>query len=133
MINQCQHKSAPTHCKKDSLCPCTYGAALPPGENTPRRYRIETTDGQVTIAEYQVFPGIWLVRHRANAHSFQYITGHPQNLLEITHCREGRLEFEEENRFFLPWRGRHVGSPQRWQPRHLALPHRLLRRRIHPN
>ena len=100
MINQCQQKSAPARCKKDSPCPCICGAALPLDENNPRRYRIETTDGEVAIAEYQVFPGIWLVRHRAHARSFQYITGHPQGLLEITHCREGRLEFEEENRFF---------------------------------
>lgn len=56
-------------------------------------YQIKTEDGELAITEYPVFPGIWLCYKDAHIQSFTYPDSYPSDMLEITHCREGRFEY----------------------------------------
>lgn len=67
----------------------------------PNLYQVQGIQGQVTITEYNVFPGIWLSYKEACALAFENLTGYPNDLLEITHCRSGRLEYEGTDRYFF--------------------------------
>ena len=71
----------------------------------PNIYRIPGKHGGVTITEYQVFPGIWLAYKEARARVFENFTGCPNHLLEITHCRQGRLEYEGARHCFYVGQG----------------------------
>lgn len=66
----------------------------------PNLYYVQGVQGQVIITEYNVFPGIWLSYKDAHTLAFENLTGYPNDLLEITHCRKGRLEYEGEERYF---------------------------------
>ena len=49
-----------------------------------------------------VFPGIWLMFQDVEDYSFSPWGKVPSGLLEITHCREGRLEYQDScQAFFL--------------------------------
>ena len=51
---------------------------------------------------YSVFPGIWLAFQDVEGYSFSPWGKVPSDLLEITHCREGRLEYQDSHwAFFL--------------------------------
>ena len=51
---------------------------------------------------YLVFPGIWLAFQDVETYSFSPWGKVPSGLLEITHCREGRLEYQDScQAFFL--------------------------------
>lgn len=51
---------------------------------------------------YSVFPGIWLAFQDLEDNSFSPWGKVPSGLLEITHCREGRLEYQDScQAFFL--------------------------------
>ena len=51
---------------------------------------------------YSVFPGIWLAFQDVEDNSFSPWGKVPSGLLEITHCREGRLEYQDScQAFFL--------------------------------
>lgn len=63
-------------------------------------YRIENEDGEITITEHSVFPGIWLTYKDAHTQSYRLPPNYPAGLLEVTHCREGRFEYVEGNQFF---------------------------------
>ena len=67
----------------------------------PNQYRFENGNDLVSIVEHNVFPGIWLVFKDASMHSFENHAAHLDNLLEITHCRKGRLEYRDKHRFFF--------------------------------
>lgn len=63
-------------------------------------YKVSNDDGEVIITEYQVFPGIWLCYKDAHTRKFSLPPGYPEGLLEITHCREGRFEYDAGEQFF---------------------------------
>ncbi len=63
-------------------------------------YQIKNGDGELRITEYQVFSGIWLCYKDAHTQSFTYPDSYPDGLLEITHCREGRFEYDTGEHFF---------------------------------
>ena len=86
---------------------CEIAEEIRPCQTTGGRqlYHFRNKTGQVQIAEYNVFPGIWLTFKDAYIRSFEYPTNYPENLLEITHCREGRLEYEAGERFFYLGKG----------------------------
>lgn len=65
-----------------------------------RIYQINTESGELSVAEHQVFPGIWLCYK--DAHTFQYVypSSYPAQVLEITHCQEGRFEYNAGDHFF---------------------------------
>ena len=50
---------------------------------------------------YPVFPGIWLAFQEVETYSFSPWGKVPSGLLEITHCREGRLEYQDSHRAFV--------------------------------
>ena len=50
---------------------------------------------------YSVFPGIWLAFQYVEDNSFYPWGKVPYGLLEITHCREGRLEYQDSHRAFV--------------------------------
>lgn len=63
-------------------------------------YHISNEDGDLMITEYYVFPGIWLCYKDAHAQKFTYPKSYPSGILEITHCREGRFEYDAGEKFF---------------------------------
>lgn len=52
---------------------------------------------------YPVFPGIWLAFHDVETYSFSPWGKVPSGLLEITHCREGRLEYQDDSHRAFSW------------------------------
>lgn len=69
------------------------------------QYRIRNEDGELVITEYAVFPGIWLTYKDAHTQKFTYPAAYPSGLLEITHCREGRYEYDAGDQFFYLAKG----------------------------
>lgn len=58
-------------------------------------YRISDDSGEAVLTRYEVYPGIALVYN--DVHMSQIAVGKTKeyhNILEINHCREGRIEFE---------------------------------------
>ena len=66
-----------------------------------KNYRTQTSTSERNKL-YLVFPGIWLMFQDVEAYSFSPWGKVPSGLLEITHCREGRLEYQDScQAFFL--------------------------------
>ena len=66
-----------------------------------KNYRAKAATGERDKL-YPVFPGIWLMFQDVEAYSFSPWGKVPSGLLEITHCREGRLEYQDScQAFFL--------------------------------
>lgn len=68
-------------------------------------YQIKNAEGELTVTEHQVFPGIWLCYKDAHTSQYTYPPSYPAELLEITHCREGRFEYDAGNQFFYLSKG----------------------------
>lgn len=68
-------------------------------------YQVKNAEGELQITEYHVFPGIWLCYKDAHTQKYSYPTSYPEGLLEITHCREGRFEYDAGNHFFYLSKG----------------------------
>lgn len=68
-------------------------------------YQVKNEEGELVITEYLVFPGIWLIYKEVHAHRYRFPPAYPPNLLEITHCREGRFEYDAGERFFYVSKG----------------------------
>lgn len=79
---------------------CEMSPDYPLQDGGPNIYRIQGIQGRVLIIEYNIFHGIWVCYKEAHALAFENLTGYPNALLEITYCREGRLEYEGEDRYF---------------------------------
>ncbi len=60
---------------------------------------------------YSVFPGIWLAFQEVETYSFSPWGKVPSGLLEITHCREGRLEYQDSHRAFFLGEGELIHPP----------------------
>ena len=66
-----------------------------------KNYRTQTSTSERNKL-HLVFPGIWLMFQDVEAYSFSPWGKVPSGLLEITHCREGRLEYRDScQAFFL--------------------------------
>ena len=66
-----------------------------------KNYRTQTSTSERNKL-HLVFPGIWLMFQDVEAYSFSPWGKVPSGLLEITHCREGRLEYQDScQAFFL--------------------------------
>lgn len=81
------------------------GPAVLLQESSCTVYRENNETGELTITEHQVFPGIWLVYKDAHIRTFEYPAAYPSGLLEITHCREGRFEYDAGEQFFYLGKG----------------------------
>lgn len=60
---------------------------------------------------YSVFPGIWLAFQDVEDNSFSPWGKVPSGLLEITHCREGRLEYQDSCHAFFLGEGELIHPP----------------------
>ncbi|MCI6042387.1 AraC family transcriptional regulator [bacterium] len=69
-------------------------------EENRKIYRINDGSGELTITEYGIFSGIRLYDQTAYDRKYVYPPVCSKGLLEITHCREGRLEYEAEDSVF---------------------------------
>ena len=75
-----------------------------------KNYRAKAASGERDKL-YPVFPGIWLMFQDVEAYSFSPWGKVPSGLLEITHCREGRLEYQDSHRAFFLGEGELVHPP----------------------
>ena len=58
-------------------------------------------NGDMTVTIYTVFPGIYLIYNDVHIPSCSIAIDHPVgNVVEIEHCREGRIECRDEDNFF---------------------------------
>ena len=65
-----------------------------------KNYRTQTSTSERNKL-HLVFPGIWLMFQDVEAYSFSPWGKVPSGLLEITHCREGRLEYQDSHQAFF--------------------------------
>lgn len=68
-------------------------------EEDHTHYRLPSPDGEVLLTAYPVFPGIEIIYNDVHAASCQLVRGRRPGLLEINHCREGRIEHQYGGRF----------------------------------
>lgn len=68
-------------------------------------YRITNETGEVVMTRYAVFDGIDLVYNDVHIEQCSAVQEKRCNIIEINHCREGRIECEFENAFFYLSRG----------------------------
>lgn len=57
-------------------------------------YKVNDSDGDVIMTAYQVFPGIELVYNDVHASMYMMNRDSASSLMEINHCREGRIEYQ---------------------------------------
>lgn len=67
-----------------------------------KNYRTQTSTSERNKL-HLVFPGIWLMFQDVEAYSFSPWGKVPSGLLEITHCREGRLEYQDNSHRAFSW------------------------------
>lgn len=60
-------------------------------------YKIKNKSGEVVMTSYTVFPGIELIYNDVHLQTCAIDIEPPENLLEINHCSEGRIECELNN------------------------------------
>lgn len=67
-------------------------------------YTFSNDTGDATMTVYTVFPGIQLVYHSVHMDYFNIGMVTEGNLIELQHCREGRIEqqFEDEYFYLMP-------------------------------
>lgn len=65
-----------------------------------KNYRTQATTSERNKL-HLVFPGIWLMFQDVEAYSFSPWGKVPSGLLEIAHCREGRLEYQDSYQAFF--------------------------------
>lgn len=87
---------------KSNLCEgtCDRDASVLLEEENHITYRVQNAEGNLIITEHHIFPGIWLCYKEAHAQKFTYPESFPSGLLEITHCREGRFEYDAGDHYF---------------------------------
>ena len=65
-------------------------------------YRLRSSDGEVIKTCYPVFPGITITYNDVHASYCQMGRAAETGLIEINHCREGRIEYQlGEDYFYL--------------------------------
>ena len=75
-----------------------------------KNYRTQTSTSERDKL-YSVFPGIWLAFQDVEDNSFSPWGKVPSGLLEITHCREGRLEYQDSCQAFFLGEGELIHPP----------------------
>lgn len=66
-----------------------------------RTYKIPGNTGSMTITEYDIFPGIVLQYKKAtDVKRLSYTRATDENIFEISHCCEGRIEFSHDKKFY---------------------------------
>ena len=75
-----------------------------------KNYRTQTSTSERNKL-HLVFPGIWLAFQDVEDYSFSPWGKVPSGLLEITHCREGRLEYQDSRQAFFLGEGELIHPP----------------------
>lgn len=65
-----------------------------------REYTFADATGDACITVYQVFPGVQLAYHNVHMQQLDVGMNVEGNMIEIQHCREGRIEQEFEDDYF---------------------------------
>lgn len=65
-----------------------------------REFLFEDATGDASITMYEVFPGVQLAYHSVHLDHLHLDAVMEGNLIEIHHCREGRIEQQFEDHFF---------------------------------
>ena len=86
-----------------------------------KNYRTQTSTSERNKL-HLVFPGIWLMFQDVEAYSFSPWGKVPSGLLEITHCREGRLEYQDSCQAFFSRGGRLINRQTRKEEAALLCP-----------
>jgi len=73
-----------------------YGNAVKVISREPNciQYDMSNETGSAVMTSYDIFPGIQLIYNDVHIHEIAVDTKVPENILEINHCREGRIECE---------------------------------------
>ena len=66
----------------------------------PRRYTFANDTGDAEITVHQVFPGITLSYNAVHMDRFELGSATEGSIIEIHHCREGRIEQQHRDQFF---------------------------------
>lgn len=66
----------------------------------PQEFSFWDEDGDAAITVYNVFPGVQLAYHSVHMETLHIDHVMEGNLIEIHHCREGRIEQQFEDHFF---------------------------------
>lgn len=62
---------------------------------------VKSDDGDISMTRYAVFPGIDLIYNDVHmARNISHVTGSSKNMIEIDHCRDGRLECQVGQDYF---------------------------------
>lgn len=67
--------------------------------------KIFDIDDTANIKEYHVFPGVWVALKSVHTKNLENRAEYPDDLLEITYCQKGRLEYESDQWFFCLGKG----------------------------
>ena len=70
-------------------------------DNTCSVYRLGGEDGEIRMTVYPVFSGIDLIYHDIHASHYQLEGAQMTGMLEINHCREGRIEQEYRGAYYF--------------------------------
>lgn len=70
------------------------------GARQPRCHTFSNDTGDAQMTVYQVFPGITLSYNAVHMDSFELGDAAEGNIIEIHHCREGRIEQRHMDQFF---------------------------------
>lgn len=62
-------------------------------------YRLSDETGNIEMKSYTVFPGIELIYNDVHKQECLLENSKPENIFEINHCREGRIECEFKDEF----------------------------------
>ena len=66
----------------------------------PRQHTFSNDYGDAEVTVYQVFPGITLSYNAVHMDRFEMGDAAAGNIIEIHHCREGRIEQQHRDQFF---------------------------------
>ena len=77
-----------------------YDASLCPGDGGSTCYAFPGADGEVMMQLYSVFPGIALVYENIHSHHCTFRRSVSDQIFEVHHCREGRIEGTSQDDLF---------------------------------
>ena len=86
--------------ENQKYCPCGKSAKTIEEKEDCYIYKTADETGEVIRTDYPVFSGIHLIYNDIHAKSCSQGREYSGNILEINHCREGRIECEHKDDFY---------------------------------
>lgn len=81
-------------------CSCVQNAKIIEKKQDCVVYKIANEKGEMVKTDYTVFPGIHLIYNDVHTPVYSLQAESSGNILEISHCREGRIEGEYKDEFY---------------------------------